>query len=96
MGTTEGYAALLMSEGMKDEAYKTAWGLYHVIYESKGLLVPDAGGLGRHGKLSRRNVHAPDGDLGAGNDATSQVVFVTSSRVSECFIRDVKQRQSGN
>ena len=21
---------------MKDEAYKTAWGLYHVIYESKG------------------------------------------------------------
>ena len=25
-----------MSEGMKDEAYKTAWGLYHVIYETKG------------------------------------------------------------
>jgi non-lysosomal glucosylceramidase len=36
VGTTEGYAGLLMSEGMKDQAYKTAWGLYHVIYESKG------------------------------------------------------------
>jgi non-lysosomal glucosylceramidase len=35
-GTTFGYAALLMSEGMKDESYKTTWGLYHVIYESKG------------------------------------------------------------
>jgi len=36
VGTTEGFAALLLSEGMKDEAYHTAWGLYHVIYESKG------------------------------------------------------------
>jgi non-lysosomal glucosylceramidase len=35
-GTTLGFAALLLSEGMKDEAYKSAWGLYHVIYESKG------------------------------------------------------------
>ena len=35
-GTTLGFAALLLSEGMNDEAYKTAWGLYHVIYESKG------------------------------------------------------------
>ena len=36
VGTTFGFAALLLSEGMKDEAYRTAWGLYHVIYESKG------------------------------------------------------------
>jgi len=36
VGTTEGFAALLLSEGMKDEAYHTARGLYHVIYESKG------------------------------------------------------------
>jgi hypothetical protein len=36
VGTTLGYAGLLMSEGMKDEAYKTTRGLYHVIYESKG------------------------------------------------------------
>jgi non-lysosomal glucosylceramidase len=35
-GTTYGLAALMMSEGMKDEAYRTARGLYHVIYESKG------------------------------------------------------------
>jgi non-lysosomal glucosylceramidase len=36
VGTTSGYAGLLMSEGMNDEAWKTAWGLYHVIYEDKG------------------------------------------------------------
>ena len=35
-GNNVGNAALLMSEGMKDEAWKTAWGLYHVIYETKG------------------------------------------------------------
>ena len=35
-GTTLGFAALLESEGMKDEAYKSTWGLYHVIYETKG------------------------------------------------------------
>jgi non-lysosomal glucosylceramidase len=36
VGTSFGFAALLLSEGMKEEAYQTAWGLYHVIYESKG------------------------------------------------------------
>jgi non-lysosomal glucosylceramidase len=36
VGTTIGLAALLLSDGFKDEAYHTAWGLYHVIYESKG------------------------------------------------------------
>jgi len=36
VGTTFGLAALLLSDGFKDEAYHTAWGLYHVIYETKG------------------------------------------------------------
>ncbi|MGC2545449.1 MAG: glycoside hydrolase family 116 protein, partial [Silvibacterium sp.] len=36
VGTTLGYAALLKSEGMTQESCKTVWGLYHVIYESKG------------------------------------------------------------
>ena len=36
VGTTAGYAALLMSDGMPDEAWKTTWGLYRVIYETKG------------------------------------------------------------
>ena len=36
VGTSFGFAALLLSEGMSEEAYDTAWGLYHVIYESKG------------------------------------------------------------
>lgn len=36
VGTSFGLAALLLSVGMREEAYRTAWGLYHVIYESKG------------------------------------------------------------
>jgi non-lysosomal glucosylceramidase len=35
-GTTLGLAAFMLSEGMKDEAYKTAWGIYHTSYETKG------------------------------------------------------------
>ncbi len=35
-GTTFGLAALMLSDGMKDEAYKTAWGIYHTSYETKG------------------------------------------------------------
>ena len=35
-GTTFGLAALLLSEGMNEEAYRTAWGVYHVTYETKG------------------------------------------------------------
>jgi non-lysosomal glucosylceramidase len=36
VGTTEAFGALLKSDGMQDDAYKTVWGLYHIIYESKG------------------------------------------------------------
>jgi non-lysosomal glucosylceramidase len=36
VGTSFGLAALLFSEGLKDEAYHTAWGIHHVIYETKG------------------------------------------------------------
>jgi non-lysosomal glucosylceramidase len=35
-GTTFALAALMLSEGMKDEAFRTAWGLYHTSYETKG------------------------------------------------------------
>jgi non-lysosomal glucosylceramidase len=35
-GTTFGLAALMLADGMKDEAYRTAWGVYHVTYETKG------------------------------------------------------------
>jgi non-lysosomal glucosylceramidase len=35
-GTSFGLAALLLSEGLKDQAYHTAWGIYHVVYETKG------------------------------------------------------------
>lgn len=36
VGTTEGFAALLKSEGMEKESYQTVHGLYDVIYEKKG------------------------------------------------------------
>jgi non-lysosomal glucosylceramidase len=36
VGTSFGLAALLLSEGLRDEAYHTAWGVHHVIYQSKG------------------------------------------------------------
>src|SRR6267154_18674 len=35
-GTTFSVAALMLSEGLKDEGFRTAWGVYHVIYETKG------------------------------------------------------------
>jgi non-lysosomal glucosylceramidase len=35
-GTTLGLAGFLLGEGMKEEAYRTAWGIYHVNYETKG------------------------------------------------------------
>ena len=31
-----GVAALMLSEGMATRGYRTAWGLFHMIYESKG------------------------------------------------------------
>ena len=36
IGTTYSLAALMLQEGMKDEAYRTAWGPYHVTWETKG------------------------------------------------------------
>jgi non-lysosomal glucosylceramidase len=36
VGTTFAYAGMLKSHGMDDDAWRTGWGLYHVIYESKG------------------------------------------------------------
>jgi non-lysosomal glucosylceramidase len=35
-GTTLGLAAEMMHEGLADQAYKTAWGIYHVVWERYG------------------------------------------------------------
>ena len=35
-GTTFGLAALMLNDGMKEEAFRTAWGIYNVTYEKKG------------------------------------------------------------
>ena len=36
VGTSFGLAALFLSEGLTKEAYHTAWGIHHVVYETKG------------------------------------------------------------
>jgi len=35
-GTTLALAGFMLGEGMKEEAFRTAWGIYHVSYETKG------------------------------------------------------------
>jgi non-lysosomal glucosylceramidase len=35
-GTTMALAALMLSDGMKEEAFRTVWGLYHTSYEIRG------------------------------------------------------------
>ncbi|HZR65622.1 MAG TPA: non-lysosomal glucosylceramidase [Terriglobales bacterium] len=35
-GTTFGAAALMLSDGLKDEGFKTAWGVYHTNWEKEG------------------------------------------------------------
>jgi len=35
-GTTMGVASLMLSDGMKEQAYRTIWGIYHTSYETKG------------------------------------------------------------
>ena len=35
-GTTFSVAALMLADGLKDEGYHTAWGVYHVVYETQG------------------------------------------------------------
>ncbi|HYL85682.1 MAG TPA: non-lysosomal glucosylceramidase [Candidatus Angelobacter sp.] len=35
-GTTFAVAALMLGDGLKDEAFRTAWGIYHTSYETKG------------------------------------------------------------
>jgi non-lysosomal glucosylceramidase len=35
-GATFSVAALMLGDGMKEEGYRTAWGVYHVVYETKG------------------------------------------------------------
>jgi len=35
-GTTFGLASEMLAEGLRDEAFKTAWGVYNIIYDKKG------------------------------------------------------------
>ena len=73
-GTTFGVAALMLSEGMKDEGYRTAWGIYHTTYETQGywFRTPEAWEI--DGNYRASHVHAPGSHLGHGNDSATKIV----------------------
>ena len=53
-GTTFGVAALMLSDGLKDEGYRTAWGIYHTTYETQGywFRTPEAWEIDGHYRAS--------------------------------------------
>lgn len=53
-GTTFGAAALMLSDGLKDEGYRTAWGVYHTNYETQGywFRTPEAWDITGHYRAS--------------------------------------------
>lgn len=53
-GTTFSVAALMLANGLKEEAYHTAWGVYHVVYESQGywFRTPEAYEMDGHFRAS--------------------------------------------
>lgn len=53
-GTTFGAAALMLSDGLKDEGYRTAWGVYHTNYETEGywFRTPEAWDITGHFRAS--------------------------------------------
>ena len=53
-GTTFSLAALMLSAGLKEEGYRTAWGVYHVIYETQGywFRTPEAYDIDGHYRAS--------------------------------------------
>jgi non-lysosomal glucosylceramidase len=53
-GTTFGVAALMLQQGMKDEGFRTAWGIYHTTYETQGywFRTPEAWEMDGHYRAS--------------------------------------------
>jgi non-lysosomal glucosylceramidase len=53
-GTTFGAAALMLSDGLKDEGYRAAWGVYHTNYETQGywFRTPEAWDISGHYRAS--------------------------------------------
>jgi non-lysosomal glucosylceramidase len=53
-GTTFGAAALMLSDGLKDEGFHTAWGVYHTTYETQGywFRTPEAWDVTGHYRAS--------------------------------------------
>ena len=53
-GTTFAVAALMLADDMKDEAFRSAWGIYHVTWETKGywFRTPEAWDITGHYRAS--------------------------------------------
>ncbi len=69
-----GFAALLLSEGFARASYRTAWGLFHVIYESKGYWFRTPEAWDDEWKFPSLNVYASRSDMGHGNDANRRAL----------------------
>jgi len=54
IGTTFSLAALMLADGLNDEAYHTAWGIYHTNYETQGywFRTPEAWDISGHYRAS--------------------------------------------
>jgi non-lysosomal glucosylceramidase len=50
-GTTLALAAEMMAEGLEEQAYKTAWGIYHVVWERYGYWFRTPEAWDRHGQF---------------------------------------------
>jgi uncharacterized protein (DUF608 family) len=69
-GTTFSVAALMLADGLKDEGHHTAWGVYHLVYETRGYWFRISRSLRNERKIPGIDVHAArpnlgDGDLGS-------------------------------
>jgi len=59
-------AALMLQNGLRDEGYKTAWGVYNVVYDKKGYWFRPPNAWDRSGDVSCTDLHAPGRNMGHG------------------------------
>jgi non-lysosomal glucosylceramidase len=63
-GTTLGLASFMLSEGLREEGFRTAWGIYHVVYERYGYWFRTPEAWDRHG-LFRASMYMRPGAIWA-------------------------------
>jgi len=74
-GTTFAIASHMLSEGMRDQAFHTAHGVYNVVWKERGYLFRTPEAYDAHGKY-RASVYATGSDLVDG--ATFKIILSAS------------------